>query len=439
LKELLMRLSLWLCALGLALSASPLSADDADEFLLRPTPGALQRVVTRYRLQVLKSIPGKNLFLVKPIDDDDFDDHVIGDPDVIAVERNEELFAPEIPSGSTSPTTDPLQQGLATRRMVNYFGNMVWESFARQRASQVVGLPQTQARGRTGSGIVAVIDTGVDANHPVLWNALVDGYDFTRDRAGIPNDLNDVDNFTAAVLTQTTTAFIDNGARPVPINHYLVAALTQTTTAFIDTGKLPSGFGHGTMVASLVRLAAPTARIMPLKAFLADGRSNTFDIIRAVYYAADNGAQVINMSFNMKETSAELTRSINYAAGRRVTLVSSVGNDGNEIVVYPAAYPRVIGVASTTMASLRSPFSNYGTQTVSLAAPGEGVVVAYPGNNYATAWGTSFSAPLVAGAAALFLQMNPLASPAEIENMLLRTARRLEPVLGAGGLNVSTW
>lgn len=429
----------FLCLVILTLLALPAVADDHDTFILRPAPGALPRVVQRYQLRILKSLPAKNIYLVQPIDDDDFEDHVRGDRDVIAVERNEDLFAPETHSGSTSPTLDPLNEALSTRRMVNYFGSSMWEGFVRQPAASLIGLPQAQSRQRTGAGIVAVIDTGVDANHPVLRAALVPGFDFTRDLAGIPSDLADLEAPTAAALTQTTTAFIDNGARPVPINQYVVAALTQTTTAFIDTGKLPNGFGHGTMVASLVRLAAPTARIMPLKAFLADGRSNTFDILRAIYFAADQGANVISMSFNMKESSPELVRAIDYASQRRVTLVSSAGNDGNEIIVYPAAYPNVMGIASTNTADIRSGFTNYGPQLVTLSAPGEGVIAAYPGNNYASVWGTSFSTPLVAGAAALFLQMNPLATPAQIEAALVRTARPLESALGAGRLSVSRW
>lgn len=414
-------------------------ADERTDFLLRPAPQALKRIVSRYSLRVLKALPAQNLYLVEPIDDDDFEDHARGDRDILALERNEDLFAPEIPSGSTNPTLDPLADALVTRRVVDYFGSNLWEGFTRQRAAAVIGLPAAQSRWRTGLGIVAVIDTGVDANHPALQSALVPGFDFTRDRAGIPNDLDDLDRSTAAALTQSTTAFIDNGARPVPINNYTVAALAQSTTAFIDTGKLPSGFGHGTMVASLVRLAAPTARIMPLKAFLSDGSSNTFDILRAIYFAADNGAKVINMSFNMKEPSLELGRSIDYASRKGLTLVSSVGNDGNEILVYPAAFAKVIGVASTNLGDVRSGFSNYGAQLVSLAAPGEGVIVAYPGNNYASAWGTSFSAPLVAGAVALQLQLNPQATATEIEAILKNTARRLESALGAGRLNVSGW
>ncbi len=426
-------------AILLTILAAPVRADDADEFLLRPVPGALERVLNRYRLRVLKTFPAQNLYLVQPEDDDNFEDHARGDRDIAGLEKNQDVFAPEIPSGSTSPNEDVLRQTLTSRRMVNFFGSTVWEGFVRQPAATLVGLPEAQSRLRTGAGVVAVIDTGVDPGHPVLRNALVPGFDFTRDTPGFPSDLHDVDGATAAALTQTTTAFIDNSARPVPLNQYAVAALTQTTTAFIDTGKLPNGFGHGTMVASLVRLAAPTARIMPLKAFLADGRSNTFDILRAIYFAADNGANIVNMSFNFKESSPELVRALNYASNRRVTLVSSAGNDGNEIIVYPAAYANVIGVASTNVADERSGFTNYGAALVTVSAPGEGVIAAYPGNNYASVWGTSFSTPLVAGAAAVLLQKNPQMTPRQIESALVQSAKPLEESLGAGRLTVGRW
>ena len=67
----------------------------------------------------------------------------------------------------------------------------------------------------------------------------------------------------------------------------------------MDVSRLPHAFGHGTMVAGLVHVVAPTASIMPLKAFSADGSSNLFDIERAIYYAVDHGAKVINMRFSM--------------------------------------------------------------------------------------------------------------------------------------------
>jgi thermitase len=214
--------------------------------------------------------------------------------------------------------------------------------------------------------------------------------------------------------------------------------LTQSTTAFIDTGKLGAAFGHGTMVASLVRLTAPNARIMPLKAFLADGSSNTFDLLRAIYFATDRGPRVINMSFNMKESSPEMVRAVQYASARRVVLVASAGNDGNEIMVYPAGLPQVMGIAATDSEDNRAGFTNYGPVLVTLSAPGDGVIVAYPGNNYASAWGTSFSTPLVSGAAALLLERNSNLTPAQVENQLKSRAKPLEPGLGAGRLFVGT-
>ncbi len=418
-------------------AALSLQADDDDEYLLRPAPGALGRVVTRYRLEVKKSLPAKNLYLVKPLDDDNFEDNVAGDRDVISVEKNEELFAPEVKSGSTSPSEDSLQKALLGRRIVNYYGANAWQGYTEQPAASQIGLRQAQLKSRTGAGIVAVIDTGVDASHPALTGSLVSGYDFTADTAGVPTEWSAVDAGVKSALTQSTTAFIDNSTSAVPLNHYSYAALTQSTTAFIDTGKLPQAFGHGTMVASLVRLVAPAAKIMPLKAFQADGSSNTFDLIRAIYYAADNGASIINMSFNMKENSFELERSIRYAAARKVVLVASAGNDGNEIMVYPAAYPQVKGIASLDEFSVRSGFSNYGPLLVTLAAPGEGLIVAYPGGNYASAWGTSFSTPLVAGAISLLKQVNPIWTVTQIEAELTRRARPANSYgVGAGMLFV---
>lgn len=422
-------------------AATPTLADDADEFMLRPAAGKLDDLVARYGLEILESFPAQNLYLVRP-QNDDFPDRAASDDDVEGVERNEALFAPEIPSGSMNPTPESLQALLADRRIVSFYGDRVWIGFARQPAARLIGLLGARTRSTTGSGVVAVIDSGVDVSHPALRAALVEGYDFTRDVLGVPHELNDVDVDTARrlSLSGSTTAFLDSSTRPVPLNQYAVAGLSGSTTAFLDAGKLPQGFGHGTMVASLVRLAAPTARIMPLKAFDADGRSNTFDILRAIYFAADRQVQIVNMSFSMQQSSPELERAIRYATDRGVALVSAAGNDGNEIDVYPASLAEVIGVASTSFEDRRSDFSNYGSPLVSLAAPGQGLVAAYPGGNYATVWGTSFSAPLVAGALALLVQRQPEYDAVELESALLDAARPLaEPGLGAGRLRIAGW
>jgi subtilisin family serine protease len=129
---------------------------------------------------------------------------------------------------------------------------------------------------------------------------------------------------------------------------------------------------------------------------------------------------------------------INFAAGRGVICVSSAGNSGKELLVYPAALRNVLGIGSTTSTTLpaRSTFSNYGDALVRLAAPGEGVITTYPGNLYVGAWGTSFSTPLVAGAAALLLQKNPAIDYAIASDYLGKADSTGNIGMGRGRLNL---
>ncbi len=253
---------------------------------------------------------------------------------------------------------------------------------------------------------------------------LVPGYDFTRDLAGA-SELADLDPAVAAKLQQSTTSILD--AQNTLVLNSTVAILNQSTTSILDqstTSILDSTlaeFGHGTMTAGIVHLVAPTASIMPLKAFRADGSSNLSDIIRAIYYAADHGANVISMSFSMGQPSPGLQAAVQYALSKNVNMIASSGNDGSKTLVYPASFSGVQGIGSTTNNDLRSAFSNFGSDVVTFAAPGEGVITTYPGGNYAAGWGTSFSTPMVAGAAALVLQARPTSKPRDVINALSKT------------------
>ena len=160
------------------------------------------------------------------------------------------------------------------------------------------------------------------------------------------------------------------------------------------------------MTAGVVHLVAPQAKIMPLKAFHADGTGYDSDVLRAIYYAVKNGADVINMSFDYTSYSTELARAIRYANSQGVVSVASAGNDGLRTVVYPAGLPGVIDVASTSNSDVQSSFTNYGAPPVWMAAPGEGIMTTYPWGTYAAGWGTSFSTPFVAGTAAVMLGNN---------------------------------
>lgn len=308
---------------------------------------------------------------------------------VISIEADQLAHAQEASAGATPSY-------LTDRTPVSYYGTTVWRGYLTQPANQLIQTSATQSKFKSaGSGvIVAIIDTGVDPNHPVLKNSLVTGYDFTRNQSG---------GSEAGDVTQSTVAVVDrSGAGRV--SQSTVAVLDQSTVAVLDNPDY-AAFGHGTMVAGIVHLVAPQAKIMPLKAFHADGSGYNSDILGAIYYAVNHGAKVINMSFNYTSYSKELENAVNYAANRGVICVAAAGNSGLQTKVYPAALKNVINVASTDENDIQSTFSNYGAPPVWLAAPGEGVMTTYPFNTYAAGWGTSFSAPFVTGTSALMVSM----------------------------------
>jgi subtilisin family serine protease len=181
---------------------------------------------------------------------------------------------------------------------------------------------------------------------------------------------------------------------------------------------------------------APKAWILPLKAFGADGSGYTSDVIRAIYFAVNNNAKVLNMSFSFSSSSQELSRAITFANKNYVLCVAATGNDGKNIAVYPAAYSdRVMGVASTTNSDTRSSFSNFGQPQVWVAAPGEGIVTTYPWGTYAATWGTSFSTPFVAGAAALLLDVSQSATESSGSQSIAH-AKYISSDLGNGRLDL---
>ena len=287
---------------------------------------------------------------------------------------------------------------------VSYYGSTVWHGYVAQPGNQLIRTDFTHSSfNATGAGvIVAVIDTGADPTHPVLKPVLINGYDFTRNVTG-GSERPDVNASPDTSSGQTGE-----------VNQRTVAVLDQRTVAVLD-GSNYSAFGHGTMTAGIVHLVAPQAKIMPLKAFSADGTGYDSDVLRAIYYAVRNGASVMNMSFDYTSYSPELARAIKYANSKGVISVASAGNDGKRMLVYPAALPGVIDVASTSNADVQSTFTNYGAPPVWLAAPGEGVMTTYPWGTYAAGWGTSFSTPLVAGTAALMRGVNGGCSSSHVQ------------------------
>ena len=327
---------------------------------------------------------------------------------------------------SLGQNAPPIPSSLYNQNFVSYYGTNVWQGYVNQPAAQIVRIANAQSGYNvSGAGTVAVIDTGVDPANPVLQPVLVAGYDFTRNQQGNGDEKPDI--------TQSVSPFT-NGVPPRYVNNNSGAAvLDQSTVSVVDNPQYAS-FGHGTMVSGVIHLVAPTALIMPLKAFQANGTGYTSDIIRAIYWAVRQNARVLNMSFSTAQPSSELQRALTYATSNSVICVAAAGNSGSSTAVYPAGWSNVISVASTDNNDNRSSFSNYGNW-IWLAAPGEGVVTTYPWGTYASVWGTSFSAPFVSGTASLLLQTNWALTQTEVANAVAH-AQPLTPDLGNGRLDI---
>ena len=281
----------WL-ALAALLAVCPVSAAVQDEYILRCSPTAVTAVVSRHAMTLIRPLqdPAYGIYLVRgpagaPLAQ--YLSEVSADPDVAAVEPNMAVVVPENPPGlQLNQSTAPILNALANPMFARFFGTPVLSSYVNQPAAVLIRVANTQRFFATGAGIVAVIDTGVDPNHPALTGSLVPGYDFTRDLPGIPSEFADLSQSTASILDQSTASILDQNTIVV-LNQSTASILDQSTASILDTTQVPQAFGHGTMVAGIIHLVAPTAQIMPLKAFRADVTSNLFDILSAIYYAVD--------------------------------------------------------------------------------------------------------------------------------------------------------
>jgi subtilisin family serine protease len=253
-------------------------------------------------------------------------------------------------------------------------------------------LPQAHTLAKGANVLVAVIDSGVDANHPDLAGSVAETFDAIS-VAGMPHK-------------------------------------------------------HGTAIAGLIAAhgkllgAAPNARIMAVRAFdprEAGAEGTTFNILKGIDWAASRGANVINMSFAGPPDPA-IRRSLEAARRNGTVLVAAAGNAGaNSPPLYPAADPNVIAVTATDADDKLFEQASRGRH-IALAAPGAQVLVAIPDNGYEMSSGTSYSAAEVSGIVALMLQRKPGLTPDQVRTMLRTTARDLGPkgpdvMYGAGLAN----
>jgi len=231
------------------------------------------------------------------------------------------------------------------------------------------------------SRVLAIVDTGVDLNNAELSGRIVGGYDFVNNDA---------------------VAMDDQG-------HGTFAATVAAATG--NNGVGGAGVDW-------------TCKIMPVKVLSATGSGTTSAIISGIRYAADNGADVINLSLGGGSASTAFQDAINYAWSKGAIIVASVGGSNTTAYSYPAAYNNVVSVASTTSTDVRSSFSSYGTW-VDLAAPGSSIYSTKLGGGMTTMSGTSWSAAIVSGVMTLAWAKNPAYSNTTVLNRVLNTADRI--------------
>src|SRR5204863_6592535 len=337
-----MKRRMWLAGVLLALLwATPAKADNS--FIIRTTLN-LQALQVACNPPLLPSIctvvgglgdPLGQLFLItSPLDLSGLLG-LVGNPlGIVDAEVNQLLSligALNLVPPSISPTL--MQDRSSTPYPAGSTTQMAWNSYVNQPAASIVEIQNAQQSFNvTGTGVVvADIDTVVDPTNPVLQPVLVpgDGYDFTRNQPG-GSELNDVNptDFPTYPPQTCTSSSCPSAAQ---VNQSTAAVLDQSTAAVLDgngTPKQYAAFGHGTMVMGIIHLVAPTAQLMPLKAFHSDGTASLSDILRAIYYDVQNNANVINMSFDMQTSSTELQKALDYANQQGVICAASAGNDG---------------------------------------------------------------------------------------------------------------
>ncbi len=369
--------------------------------------------------------------------------YLVTTPDSVDVNAVQGLLAvmsgvsnvePDLVAHAAGAYTVP--SALSDNTPVSYYGSTVPDGYINQPATSIVRISEMRAAQPqgTGTGVVAVIDTGVDPNHPALRGVLLPGYDFTRNQNGADETL-DLTLSSAPVVNGAQPQWVSGGGSG-QVSQSTAAVVDQSTAAVVDGNPQYSDFGHGTMVAGIVHLVAPTVKILPLKAFRSDGTGYTSDILRAIYMAIESHANVLNMSFNLASYSREVATALTLATLDGTISVAAAGNSGEDTLVYPAALSNVMGVASTTNDDHLSSFSNYGSALVWVGAPGEGIVTTYPFSTYAAGWGTSFSTPFVAGAAAVMMSLDTLFCDQYSSSQSVAHAQPIDSNVGNGRLDL---
>jgi len=323
---------------------------------------------------------------------------------------------------ATSPAKTVLEKYIAQNKILNIEADHDTFAFETEEVSgDETDLGESishQAQTQGKQIVVAVIDSGVDYNHkdlaPYMWKnpKEIAGNGTDDDGNGFVDDIYGWD-------------FVNNDSKP----------MADDTRSY-----------HGTHVAGIVRMASQMAekglniKIMALKYLNSSSSGRTSNAIRAIDYAIQNGAVILNNSWGSFSHSGPLAEAIERSRKANVLFVAAAGNGdayGNGVNIdrapfYPAAYQinNIISVAATDSSQILAPWSNFGAANVDLGAPGVAIKSTSNGNNYKVLSGTSMAAPYVSGVAALLWSQRPDLSYTEIRKVINQSTTKVPSLNG---------
>ncbi len=384
--------------------ANPVSADDDDDdgggfvprqIVVKMKPAFnIGYINNKYRTQTIQKLPGKEkIYLLRTpprtnparlanrIETNEPRRVVYADPNFTAGSPEGSRRHRGFPGGTPGPSSDPAP-------------------YRAQYAVDNLNLPEAHSVDRGAGVVVAVIDTGVQVGHREL----------------------------SSRLTNARYDFIDGDRTPYDVGN---------GRDDDRDGVRDEMVGHGTHVAGIVALAAPGARIMPIRALDSEGRGTTFGIASAIRFAMSHNADVVNLSLGSSQESdllEDLIEGDDDDREGKTVFVAAAGNDGNTAPQYPAAEDDdVVAVTAVDRTKKKAGFANYGTW-VTVAAPGTNVYSPFPSHQYAAWSGTSMATPFVAGQAALIRGVRPNAPAECVTGIIGRTAQPLaasDPTYGS--------